>query len=185
MGCWQETCALTHIPIYEGDKCVIVVMDEIFTSIYRKNHKHPKFESEMELKHIELIQHGTYNEQGWIMEIDNPIEKIKGINRTLSQRRITIFFHEEVWDAALKVGKKEIDFVKKHIVPTLENRRKNNIRNVIDLYVIAQIAYWTRRDLMICEQFHGSQSWENHYYEDIHRLTEEMFKTKVLDKGDV
>jgi hypothetical protein len=105
MGCWQETCAMTHLPIYEGDRCVVVVLSELFNEVREVNPEVVRFKSYEDFKYVEQVHRGTYDDYGWIKEMkDEEAPDKHGVPRPFSQRRVTIFFHEQVWDEAVKAG---------------------------------------------------------------------------------
>ncbi len=121
MGTWEETCALTLLPIYRRQPCVMVVMNERFSKRYWKaDHRYsrPTY-SLIEMDNacdVEAIHGGLYDDGGWIKGVDNPEAKPTpdDIERPLSQRRVTIFFHAAVWDEAVVAGMKEAQEWAKH-----------------------------------------------------------------------
>lgn len=197
MGCWQETCAMTHLPIYEDDRCVVVVMSELFNEVLEVNPEVARFKSYEDFKYVEHVYRGKYNDYGWIKgKIKDTMAPDKhGVDRPFSQRRVTVFFHEKVWDEAVKAGMeaakkweqqriKEIESYKKHWAEaskrpfeesTFAEMHKPPTPEQVDFRAVYEVAYWTRRDLMISHYFHGCQSWENEYYDFVHSLTSEMW----------
>ncbi len=55
MGCWQETCAITHLPIYHKDRCVVVVMSEIFTELFEQNPDLGRFKCHEDFKYVDAV----------------------------------------------------------------------------------------------------------------------------------
>lgn len=204
MGDWQETCALTHIQINPGAPCVMVVMDKFWTEQVRKGGPdgvYGGFRMPEEFRHVEAIHRGKYNDYGWVKGVENPKEPDKrGVERPLSQRRVTIFFHAKVWDEAVKAGwakaeewaareaeeqRHHEEFGRKRAKERGEEYKPSIFakplptRDQMELCAVAEVAYWTRQDLLVCERFHGCQSWENEYYEVVHRLTAEMWHAQL------
>lgn len=199
MGYWQETCALTNLPIYEDDPCVVVVMDEVFTTQLENNPELGRFNSDFAFKHLESVNRGTYNDYGWIKELkDKKLPDKNGINRPYSQRRVTIFFHARVWDEAVKAGiasakqwekwkieeanqlnESRLKFKQMH--PNISEDILDGIypkaptQDLVDFKAVSEVAFWTRRDLMASHYFHGCQANENQYYDLVHKLTEEIW----------
>ncbi len=215
MGCWEETCALTLLPIYQKQPCVVVVMNETYTNRYRKA-DHPSI---IRLEHndnccdVEAIHTGTYSEYGWINEVPDVMapapqqgngNEIVYVDRPLSQRRFTMFFHVAVWEDAVKAGMEEAkrweghrlseiktmdDFHRKYAEedgteykPSIFAKKPPSAEAVM-LHAVARVAYWTRRDLFASEQFHGSQAWENQHYNMLNAHTQKLL-AKMKDRDE-
>lgn len=97
MGCWQETCALTLTPIYEGERCVMLSLDEGWLKLHLKYFPIDAIgtrSSDSQWKMFTGVHRGTYNDYGWLRELD-------------ARDKFTpcSFFHEAVWDWALEHAK--------------------------------------------------------------------------------
>jgi hypothetical protein len=91
MGCWQETCALTSIPIFQDEKCVMVVLDEEWTKRIQKHESIVGLMgSSWQWRPFRSFHKGTYNDYGWINELDMPDEPPP-----------CIFFHLQAWNWVL------------------------------------------------------------------------------------
>tara|TARA_R110000824_G_scaffold218435_3_gene405073 strand:+ start:4038 stop:4652 length:615 start_codon:yes stop_codon:yes gene_type:complete len=95
MGCWNETCGLTTLPIFEGQECVMVVfklgqqrdMDSTDAPIYH-------------LKSIWGIQKGLYNDYGWIKGFSKPAD-INDDTKIRLPDYPKAFFHVSAWEKAI------------------------------------------------------------------------------------
>ena len=97
MGCWEETCALTNTPIYNGERCVMIVIDEDKLKSLFKNFSGAvtigTMGGDYQWKIFKSLHCGTYNDYGYLEELDES---------ELGKSFPCIFFHEAVWDWALK-----------------------------------------------------------------------------------
>lgn len=193
MGCWDETCILTNLPIYSDQPCVVVLLDRFLSDNYRRKRGFQHFMRDNELSHITQIHHGTYNSYGWINEVEDKKEphpqeegngKIVYVDRPLSHRFVTIFFHKEAWDKAVKAGMEES---KEDWEYHLDRLRINNMfgsnasslvtESVLrEFCAVAHVAFETRRYLMLSDQFHGHQDNVSDYYDILHKLTAKIWE---------
>lgn len=104
MGCWDETCGLTNTIVRTGDPCVMVVIKPGGPSPYIS---HTFGNQPWDLRQVQEIHKGTYNDYGWISEVD--IEHGDPRNDYF-----ICFFHRRVWDevVAFEKDKKEIEDVR-------------------------------------------------------------------------
>ena len=156
MGCWNETCAISRLPIFPDQKCVMLVVRD--SNIY-------DLISPTGARDIELLVHGTYNDYGWINEIaDDPYEK-----EIHDDKLFVIFFREDMWNFVLDYAKKTKDPYKgRNLVKTKEDARINDLldislilkiklENYLELLTVLCVLYRARINL--CSyQFSGSQS---------------------------
>ncbi len=109
MGCWNETCALTQVPIH-GDWPVVMVRMSYAALEYRNQvwgtlpgfRNQPGFRNH-DWGHILGIYRGTYNSYGGIDEREDPDLLLYpvGLDRLcidLRDSEFSLFFHQEVWD---------------------------------------------------------------------------------------
>lgn len=67
MGCWNETCALTHTPITEGEECyMIVVPRHMFKDDDSWQLEFPRYSWLGTFK-------GSYNDYGWLDNLDEKV----------------------------------------------------------------------------------------------------------------
>ena len=72
MGCWQETCALSLTPIYEGEPCIMVIMDAEWTTRVRAHSSVlGSIGSNWQWRPFREFHRGTYNDYGWINELED------------------------------------------------------------------------------------------------------------------
>jgi hypothetical protein len=67
MGCWNETCALTHTPITNGEECWMVVLKkDIFSQDYWQ----------LEFPRYSWLGtfFGKYNDYGWLEEVPEEVD---------------------------------------------------------------------------------------------------------------
>jgi hypothetical protein len=84
MGCWNETCAVTHLPIFHEDPVFMILLTE--QGVTRDWWKDPIWTEQT----IESCGPGTYNDYGWIEEIK---EKDDSQNHLRS-----LFIRLEIWN---------------------------------------------------------------------------------------
>src|SRR4051812_45576613 len=97
MGSWQETCGLTSTPIYSGEKCVMIVLDEVKLKSFQgffPNGILGTSGAEHNWKMVIGIFQGTYSDYGWLNEVDDM--------KVDDHLPPCLFFHESAWKAALK-----------------------------------------------------------------------------------
>lgn len=183
MGCWDETCALTLLPIYVGQEAVMVVIGVQGTIAFKKYGSEFLFGRDKLPYWIEAVHQGKYNDYGWIEGVDNPPGKNEidpkdtYSQRVLSLRRVTIFFHKEAWDYAVKEKLAEANGLR-HFY---EGYRSGSVydpplltNEQIEFLAVVRYARGVRRDLGVCEAFHGSQSGDCDQYDRLHKLTEKL-----------
>lgn len=93
MGCWQETCGLTNTPIYENEPCVMVILDNYWLDrIVGNTHSPIGLQSSIaQWRVVKSIHYGTYNDYGWLKEVDDATSPASAI-----------FFHRKVWNWAIQ-----------------------------------------------------------------------------------
>src|SRR4051794_41969160 len=84
MGMWDETCAITHFPIFPNDPCVVVVFDAKAVGGERASLGADA------LQHVRAIHRGAYNAYGWIDDVSE--EGVDG------DRDVLVFVHRDAWD---------------------------------------------------------------------------------------
>lgn len=72
MGCWEETCAVTHSPIFIKEKVVLIVPKISYLKLTQEFQKYGPWYHEAFVQATEAIHYGTYNEYGWIKEVATP-----------------------------------------------------------------------------------------------------------------
>lgn len=101
MGCWDETCGITGLPIMEGEECIMVVPTQDFADNYQNEFQ---FINCLSIGlGIEKIQTGIYDSYGWLEDYPG-IEENDYDNRPDLR---SLFFLKEAWDFMLT--DKEID----------------------------------------------------------------------------
>jgi hypothetical protein len=175
MGCWQETCGLTNTPIYEGERCVMVVIDVKWQKHQWQNLA--KYGdcggyigtrgSPTQWLIVHSIHRGTYNDYGWLNEVDEvTIDKIGHIAPAA-------FFHENVWDWALQQGEDpkyaffEAEMYDLKVTPELKEFAK-----------ICSVAFSLRRDVFSGLNFQGHQEW----IEDSRKDSFLALQKEILDR---
>lgn len=63
MGCWNETCALTHTPILAGEECYMVI-------VHRASAMKDYWQLEFPIFAWQGTFKGHYNDYGWLDEVD-------------------------------------------------------------------------------------------------------------------
>ncbi len=150
MGCWEETCAITETPIFEGQSCVMVVLDKLVKD-------YMPFDC---IKRVHGIHKGTYDEHGWIREIDIDYyypdiqEKYKRWHAILGNKN-RIFFHRFAWDKINHfMADESVDFADVFKSNLFELDEKE-VQEFSKMLIFSGI---TRRDIMSSERFTGSQA---------------------------
>lgn len=96
MGSYNETCALTRLPIDAGEQCIMVVLNkERMTEIMKNLPWDSPFSSRSDLSRVTMLVKGTYNDYGWLEELASPLP----YNR---EKHLPIFFRINPWKKALK-----------------------------------------------------------------------------------
>ena len=95
MGCWNETCAVSGLPVLGGDKVMMVVFDKTVNDEKRKLSM--EWLSMSGRFHLYGIFEGEYNTYGWIEEIEED-EKKMGERPDLT----SLFVHKAVWEETVK-----------------------------------------------------------------------------------
>lgn len=163
MGCWQETCALTNTPIYEGERCVMLVLDEKEFNLYMKHFPLSPIGmrgTDNQWRMFKAVHKGTYNDYGWLNEVERP-----------EDRAPCMFFHEAVWDWALTTAKAnldehkfEADYMGLYNDLPESSLMKMSMLKVTDwlrdIAWVCHLAYWLRRNLLAAVSFQGHQEWE-------------------------
>lgn len=94
---WIETCAITELPIVEGDRVVMVAFDRLFHVGHLLDYEDSVDRDKAALFHLTAIERGEYFD-GCIVSFIQ-----KGLRRKAEPRPLyPIFFHEEVWDCLVK-----------------------------------------------------------------------------------
>lgn len=104
MGCWEATCAITRMPIYESDPCVMVVFENNFVTTSMHTLWSPSDIS----KHVQLIAKGPYDDAGWLKDVKEPVENY-------TRQQLVIFFHQDVWDQCISLWRKNHTITDKEI----------------------------------------------------------------------
>jgi len=92
MGCWNETCALTHLPITYGDRAVYLPIAEV---AHYGNYKIPicyYYPSDM-FQVSGLPIRGTYNDYGTLEKVDDTSSMaltVKCFQKLLEDKKLTI-----------------------------------------------------------------------------------------------
>lgn len=96
MGCWNETDAITHAPVFPGDKVVMVVYPE------------DRRRGVGAICHdFEAVHRGRYNDYGWLEDLDgdhDPNWALRNANREEPYER-AVFFHDKTWAAVMRACK--------------------------------------------------------------------------------
>jgi len=114
MGCWIETCAVTNLPIYEGDEVIMILPEpgeyieipdpeKLVTKLYWQPSDWYDSNVATNFKRIQMIERGRYDEYGWL--INTP-----SFDDGASHR--SIFILAEVWDKiqAIEFDKCPLEF---------------------------------------------------------------------------
>jgi len=94
MGCWNETCAVTHLPIFYNEPVVMIILTN--NGVNRNWWNGSYYELANSLQEI---HEGHYNDYGWIQEI-----------KTSEDERLdfrSIFIHKKVWNDIMSSPYKE------------------------------------------------------------------------------
>ncbi len=191
MGCWEETCGLTSAPIYVGEPCVMIILDREWTERIRKFGTPLGFlGSTWQWKPFLEIRRGTYNDYGWIRELDAGPYKSDG---PLPQ---CLFFHQGAWDWAAGLPEEPHRAARReHERRTTDEDRerfqlslgKDPCQNDGDFLVfttellefqrVCDVATLLRRDVFSGLTFQGSQEWlPGDIRQDFLRLQTDLWK---------
>ncbi len=163
MQYYPETCALTSTPIYENQPCTMIILDKIWTQrIRRLNTPVGARNSYSQWKPFKEIHKGTYNDQGWINELElHPYQDE-------DQNPQCLFFHQAAWDWAVKTPEghaihkyfhdqwKEQQLEYKKDGHTLDSKTPE----FEELQKVCITALRLRRDIFQGLLFQGPQVWE-------------------------
>lgn len=127
MGCWNETCFVTRTPIFQGDKVAMVVLALDFPASALIDFSMFRFQ-----KAIETIEFGTYNDYGWIEEVDGATSKDMHLRmkaRKPEPYERALFVHQKVWDRILAIPDKDspYDFYKRVLVSAEQEREMSKL----------------------------------------------------------
>jgi hypothetical protein len=178
MGCWNETCGITRLPILAGDPVVMVVLAkgtvgaDLFTGIFPN--------------HIEQIHCGMYSDYGWIADLPgadlrNPGNHYQG--DTPYER--AIFFARPVWDAIVANGNPsaiqwamdahELEVLRHRYGDGDPPRSEETWRLLCQLTVVLCYCRSIRTDPTSGLAFKGSQARDTSpYLELLHRIQEQL-----------
>lgn len=159
MGSWDETCGLTSAPIFSGEECVMVVLDpvelshfSVFESILGQTG------SLVEIRLVRGVQFGTYNDYGWLNEVDEVDD--------YEHRSAVVFFHIRAWQWALRV------FDQERMRDSEMRKHEFNVQNILnetnvkesdverDFFRVCKIASLFRRDVLSSIRFRGHQEFD-------------------------
>jgi hypothetical protein len=155
MGCWEETCALTNTPIYNGERCVMLELDEPQLGIYLKFSPLSPMGtkgSDHQWRMFKALHRGTYNDYGWLEELDRR-----------DRFWPCIFFHEKVWDWALKTAKPLPEWkFESDLYPSLSSGPSGLVVTdwLRDIARVCDLAFWLRRNIFSGLMFQGHQEGE-------------------------
>ena len=94
MSSWQETCAVTRVPIFKGTSVVMIVpatYNKVYHDQWLNEFYHDQWFNEgfpSSIDKVDSIHRGTYNDYGWI----NELKQKKG-----SEHTEAIFVRDAVW----------------------------------------------------------------------------------------
>lgn len=109
MGCWYESCAVTHLPILPEEHVVMVVIgNDFFTRNGKKvyNMRPRRLEFNDCWNHIDKIETGKYNEYGWLEGLpgDHSKNMIDRVEKHLLEPYERAFFVKNaVWEKILSL----------------------------------------------------------------------------------
>lgn len=179
MGCWNETCALTGLPIKENDRVVMVLFREESFTIPKKHFDEQNFEKILFCTHG--VFRGTYNEYGWIKELKE--DKVRFGENAWTKN---IFFFEEAWDLALSHNdlftKIDGEIVQNEIKSFLLFAKDEGYKIDMDypwlkdLVKVFAIAHKERIDLFSGSTFSGSQGYDVQFRK---KLKDKFFNQKI------
>ena len=153
MGMWDETCGITHLPIFGSDKCVVVVGD-------RTPFRQPGVVFNwVDLSMISRIEKGSYDRYGWLDDVEGAYD----------DSSFHLFFHREVWDHIVERGDAAFLEPSRRF---LKDPAGVDPAALLELRKVLRIADLTRRDVLVCERFHGVQDLDSmSSYALVHQLT--------------
>jgi hypothetical protein len=186
MGCWQETCGLTNTPIYQDERCVMVVIDVEWRQheweIRAKYGEDGTFLGQRatasQWKIVHSIHRGTYNDYGWLNEVDEvTTDEIGHIAPAL-------FFHEAVWDWAQTQDQK----VWMLAFESAESYDVKVTPELLEFAKLCSVAFSLRRDPFSGLKFQGHQEWvedaRKDDFLDLHRQILDRHKKMFEDADD-
>jgi len=152
---------LSNLPIYAGDNCIMLVIDEGEYKVHNKYFIDTAIGSrgmDSEWRMFKSFHRGPYNDYGWIEGVEQP-----------DNCPPCIFCHEAAWEWALKNAPPD----SKHMFAETKSlkewyeeshpERLPMLLNVtpwlIDLYRVCNVARLLRRDILSGLKFRGMQEW--------------------------
>lgn len=115
MGCWEETCGITNTPIFEGQKVVMVVLDD---ELGEDQIDLGRFGSWFEMEHITHIVKGKYDHYGWVQDYreakrgEKISESEKGSVYETAEWMRKAMFHRAAWDAIVEKDPPNEDLIR-------------------------------------------------------------------------
>lgn len=167
MGCWEETCAISHLPILENEECYMVLFRPdvlnigCFMSLSFAD------------RYVKKIYFGKYDDYGWLQEIEKPYDEVY---------KHVIFIKKNLWDYAQT---KDYDFstLKNGWDAEVEMQRlcKEEIKpydeRLIELCHVFSLCWELRIDPFGSTGFKGCQSYQyEDKYEDFFNVVLEELK---------
>lgn len=158
MGCWDETDAITGIPIYSGEICYMIVIDY-------KGYEVMFGYDNINYDHVKMIEKGIYNDYGDLVERENSPSNPYNPN----EMDIIIFIKEETWNfllnniSELSIEDREPAARVRAELDEVMKREYNPLhlsQIFLDFYKICRFALRVRRSIITGWFWRGSQDYE-------------------------
>lgn len=165
MGCWNETCAITRLPIMAGDKVVVMV------PILEKGKPHLFWTDPNPIinrSYLKELEFGTYDDYGWI----NELEQLDDDSHLYS-----VFVFQSVWDRILELVKKHPneDFVRE-LIQRGDYKPSNSSISDEKFDQFNRVLYFihkARIDFNSIYKFKGLQSLELDFHDEVQGMIQE------------
>lgn len=150
MGCWDETCSLSHIGITERDPVVRVRLEtkKLHIDMLPLWHLMHNWDNDTAFYCVHDIMDGQYDDYGGLEESDRD-DGVEDWNDYLS-----LFFHKQVWDEGQKI---ELDRYWDLALEESNFRTLHAKPRIREFIKITRYATLLRVPLLIPAS--GSQSW--------------------------
>ncbi len=105
MGCWHETCAITSVPIGEGEPVMLIRIDLTKYKPFEGIHHRAFGYRPHDFRAVIGIHPGEYNDYGNIE--DSPVDSDVWIRE---EKELFVFIHRSVWNSILAFAKSDETF---------------------------------------------------------------------------
>jgi hypothetical protein len=188
MGCWNETCAITTLPILEGDECVMSVFSADPNDAWALSGDMSGF---FHRKCIWGIFKGRYNDYGWLEGVDEPdnvnemVTYKDDISGKETETMVNLcdyprsFVHKEAWDWAIKFAEKDKYFMK-YLKEEMSDKDAPKIKSEVpvDLMIeyrkVRSTCFQLRRTMFAGTEFSGSQMDDPKPYKGMMKVTKSL-----------